>query len=114
MLLIVDDERTWFRNPECGITITVRTVADAITCLESITGITEVSLDHDLGPDEDIRALVHWMIDNKRHNKIPNVQFIYVHSMNPVGAEWIVDMLKPHFVYGYVQRISLNAIGTLL
>lgn len=109
MLLIVDDERTWFRHPDTGITVTVRTVADAIICLESIPSITEVTLDHDLGPDEDVRGLVHWMIDNK--DKIPSVSFVWVHTMNPVGADWIVGMLKPYF---RVQRIPLDAIGTLL
>lgn len=108
MMLIVDDERTWIRTLDTGVTVTVRTVADAIKFLER-NEFTEISLDHDLGPNQDIRVLVHWIVDKK--DKLRSVQWIYVHTMNPVGAEWIMKMLSPSYK---AMRIPLGVIGQLV
>lgn len=48
-----------------------------------------VSFDHDLGGDDTSRKVVLWMIEN-------NFRFdnYYVHSANPVGAEWLAGMIN--------------------
>ena len=47
-----------------------------------------ISLDHDLGGDDTSRAVVLWMCENDFWPKT-----VYVHSMNPIGREWLIGMV---------------------
>jgi hypothetical protein len=111
-MLIVDDNR-WFVRPQHIIdggatTLYARTVAEAIQCLRDFE-FFELSLDHDLGPEEDIKELVNWMLANNEWLKSTSLHYIYVHSMNPVGAEWIINALKKD--WPGIMRINLDQIG---
>lgn len=48
----------------------------------------QVWFDHDLGDGDDTRRVVYWIEEHK-----PNIRSVVVHSMNPVGAEWIAKAL---------------------
>ncbi len=107
-MLIVDDERSFYRPKITGTTIYARNVEEAIQAL-STTDFFEVSLDHDLGPKEEIRPLVEWIVNKKDLLWKKGIRYIYIHSMNPVGADWIEKTLaKTDF---HIMRITLNQLG---
>lgn len=54
-------------------------------------GLEAISLDHDLGEGDDSRKVVLWMIN---HDFWP--QNVYVHTMNPIGREWLVGMINKY------------------
>jgi hypothetical protein len=85
MRLWVDDERPapegWYH---------AYTSAHAIEML--ILGqhhIEAISLDHDLGGDDTTRPIMLWMCENEVWPKE-----VRVHSMNPVGREWLAGMAR--------------------
>jgi hypothetical protein len=91
MKVWLDDIRT---PPDASWTW-VRTVADAIQQME--TGeVSQASLDHDLGQDDDGRelpegrTLVYWMAE---HDCWPS-EAITVHSANVVGVSYMVGMIE--------------------
>jgi hypothetical protein len=49
----------------------------------------EISFDHDLGGDDTSRAVMLWMIE---FDVWPAT--IHVHTMNPVGRDWLVGMAQ--------------------
>ncbi len=51
-------------------------------------GVTEMSLDHDLGGDDTTRPVVLFMCE---HGVWP--QEVRVHSANPVGRDWLAGMI---------------------
>lgn len=53
-------------------------------------GLT-LSLDHDLGGDDTTRCIVLWLIDNDVNAWIDEIR---CHSQNPVGREWVEEMIK--------------------
>lgn len=53
------------------------------------SGVTEMSLDHDLGGDDTARPVVLHMCE---HGVWPRK--IRVHSANPVGVEWLEGMIE--------------------
>lgn len=60
-----------------------RNVVEAIDIINKHKGTFDVSLDHDLGPDEwNGTTLVKWFINTERY---PNIA--YIHTANPVGRK---------------------------
>lgn len=49
-----------------------------------------ISFDHDLGGDDTSRKVVLWLCENA--SKWP--QQATVHSMNPIGKQWLVGMIQ--------------------
>jgi hypothetical protein len=109
-MLIVDDERSFHRPENSGTTIYARNNVEAIQALMTMD-FFEVSLDHDLGSKEEIRPLVQWIVNMKDFLWKAGLRYIYIHSMNPVGAEWVEQALeKTDF---HIMRITLNQLGTV-
>ena len=52
-------------------------------------GVTEVSLDHDLGGEDTTRPVVLYMCE---HGVWPAV--VRCHSQNPVGRHWVESMVE--------------------
>lgn len=52
--------------------------------------IEEVSFDHDMGRGDTTRSVVLWLCEHP--DRWPKV--CRVHSMNPVGAEWLEGMIN--------------------
>jgi hypothetical protein len=86
MKLYIDD----LRPTPPGYDVTARTSSEALSVLQTYvrdgrTDLEEVSFDHDLGGDDESRRVLMWMIEN---DVWPSKR-IAVHSMNPVGANWL-------------------------
>jgi hypothetical protein len=107
-MLIVDDERSFRRPENSGTTIYARNNKEAIHALMTMD-FFEVSLDHDLGPKSEIRPLVQWIANMEKFLWEQGLRYIYIHSMNPVGADWVEKALeKTDF---HIKRITLNQLG---
>jgi hypothetical protein len=80
----------------------IKTVENAITLMQA-GGVTEASLDHDLGLDDEGlelaegRTLVYWMAENDCWPK----EAITVHGANVVGVEYMIGMIER---YGPFER----------
>lgn len=83
--LWIDDIRT----PPRGY-IWAKTSQEAIDLIEANDPFSHVSFDHDLGGDDTSRRVVLWMCENS--GKWPKTAS--VHSMNPIGREWLTEMIK--------------------
>lgn len=96
---------------ECDITgwSVCRTGEDAVREIKSLSQISDckifVSFDHDLGFGINGYDVARWIVENE----IPIAGFT-VHSMNPVGAKNIIELLTH---YGYTKMSSINDIVTL-
>lgn len=114
MRVWVDDNRQ-----PVGDWVWVKTYDAAIALFENETGITDVSLDHDLGliwdpADDDMRILpaielqgelsgyhiILWMVSNDYWP-----ESLSVHSMNVVGASNIRDVIERYSPYVYREAI---------
>ena len=75
--------------------VVVRSSAAAISMMEELGVPSFISFDHDLGGDDTARRVVNWMMNALMDEKIvlPDDFDFFVHSQNPVGAKWIVDMM---------------------
>ncbi|MFE7744388.1 cyclic-phosphate processing receiver domain-containing protein [Nocardia sp. NPDC057455] len=86
MKLFVDDER-----PAPDGWMLAKTSLDAIAWLHLSRARAErleaLSLDHDLGGDDTTRPVMLWMCENEYWP-----QWMKVHSMNPVGCDWLKGM----------------------
>lgn len=79
MKVFMDDER---QTPE-GFDVRTFTVPETIEKLK--TGQVEVlSLDHDLGTDQDGTTLVNWLEEEVFHGRVPLPKII-IHTANPVA-----------------------------
>jgi hypothetical protein len=61
-------------------------------------GVTEMSLDHDLGGDDTSRIVVLWLSAQAADGNDRWPAVVRVHSANPVGREWLegmIDRYKP-------------------
>lgn len=117
----IDDERPIDRRfirrlnripAECDIITgwsACETGEDAVREIKRLSQIPDckifVSFDHDLGFGVNGYDVAKWIVENK----IPIAGFA-VHSMNPVGAKNIIDLLTH---YGYTKMCSTNDIFTL-
>lgn len=97
MKVFLDD----VRNPESIYEytdgwITVRTVEEAKTLLLT-KQVVSMSLDHDLGENQPTGYdLTKWMAENDCWPK----SYVWVHSMNPVGAQNMYAMIDRYFLKG--------------
>ena len=85
-------------------TIHVRTQAEAIAVLKSRRFWDAVYFDHDLGHGGDTMEVAHWLREATASGTAPSIERVYVHSMNPVGAENLYEVLRKLYP---TQRISL-------
>lgn len=102
-ILVVDDERTLSKLEGA---VYARTLLDAQA--EYLLGPwDEIWLDHDLGPEEDIRPFVRLLeLAGTLSAAIPHpLPRIRVLSMNPVGAQFITDSLQKYYE---VQRVQVT------
>lgn len=102
--LVVDDERTFADFPDDD-TLYARHSDTAIHILEEGICFDEIWLDHDLGDDDTSMKVVDYLVEVKvvYGEYIPNFK-IFVHSMNPVGANNIVRALSRYYD---VKRVPL-------
>jgi|SRR5687767_9547067 len=99
MKLWVDDERDPVQHNHDGW-VWAKTCSEALEALRS-GEVTHLSLDHDLGGTETVRPVVLWLCDN-----LAWPGFVKTHSMNPVGREWINQMIAR---YGHWNWENKNA-----
>jgi hypothetical protein len=83
--LWVDD----LRMPPDGTWEHAETSDEAIITLAS-GEVTEMSLDHDLGGEYTTRPIVIWLCYHPEH--WPAI--VRVHSMNPVGRDYLLAMIR--------------------
>lgn len=69
------------------------TSAEAIALLRD-DKFSEVSFDHDLGDNDTTRPVVLWLCENP--TQWPD--YCSVHSMNPIGREWLIGMIERYHV----------------
>ena len=98
MKLFLDDERF---PPGDGMGWTVvRTMGDAIACMEEHGCFSFISFDHDLGENERTGYdLINWMIErdlDEEGHFIPADFDFYVHSQNSVGRDNINNKLRAY------------------
>ena len=89
LVVVVDDERT---RPDAVVCL--RSSEDALVWLETHDSCDELWLDHDLGGEDTTRAVVLWLLERAFHGDPFPVEQVVVHSVNPVGAEWIASSLE--------------------
>jgi hypothetical protein len=88
--MFLDDER--FPPNDGTDWIIIRNSADAIRYVKHQGIPYFISFDHDLGGDDTSRVFINWLGDYMLHNDLTfqGLDFdFYVHSQNPIGAEWI-------------------------
>lgn len=119
--IVVDDERTFRMDVDLYMRtgygalnwFTVRWIQDENAPLGAErTQIDELWLDHDLGEDVSAMLLVDFLclMGRKSTQYVgPIIHHIYVHSMNSVGAENIINRLG---IYYDVTRMALPELVT--
>lgn len=107
MYVVIDDERTFADFPDED-TVYFRTSQDAIDFLKAVNwdDVREIWLDHDLGGDDTAMRVVDFLVEHYFYAcEVYNWDGkIYVHSMNPVGANNIVRALERYYA---VARTTL-------
>lgn len=101
-LLFVDDEREW---PVGGVVYN-GDVYQAYNSSAAIDLIQDIKfdilfLDHDLGENDTGMEVVDFLINVEQH---PEIQQIFIHSQNPIGARNMENRLHPWYD---VQRLTL-------
>lgn len=91
--LWIDDIRTPPRGWDWA-----KTSAQAIAMIKNNESYYHISFDHDLGGEDTARKVVLWLCENE--DKWP--ERASVHSMNPIGKEWLLGMIER---YGEDVRI---------
>lgn len=66
-----------------------KTSQEAIAAIDANDNFSMISFDHDLGGDDTSRVVVLWLCEHD--DKWP--ASAKVHSMNPIGAEWLNGMI---------------------
>jgi len=100
-ILVVDDERTLnLKGAEHR-----QTCAEAKQFLQNNPDVTELWLDHDLGPDEDIMTLVDYLQEEAFFDRGYEFDRIVVHSMNPVAFDKIRRALNKYYA---VHRVDVT------
>lgn len=70
--------------------VLAKTSEEAISIIESNPPFEVISFDHDLGGEDTSRKVVLWLCEHE--DKWPAKA--KVHSMNPVGRDWLVGMIN--------------------
>lgn len=99
-ILVIDDLRTLREIPDgCDVTYAL-TSKDGLAELRKGEELSELWLDHDLGYDmeaqdaDTIRPIIDYL-DELAFNDTPYpVGVILVHTMNSIGASYMVDVLS--------------------
>lgn len=92
VVILVDDLRDFRDGRECMV---ARTSAEAVALLSSVrTRVDELWLDHDLGPGDDVLAVVAWLEEAAFRGEPLDVGRVLVHSANPVGASRVLAALR--------------------
>ncbi len=86
--LFIDDERFPVNPKEWCI---VRSSLEACAKVQQDGLPSFISFDHDLGGDDTSRKFIYWLIDYliDNNDSFPKDFKFYVHSQNPIGAEWL-------------------------
>jgi len=112
MRLWVDDERP----PPDSTWVWAKTAPLALTYWMQ-ENVTELSLDHDLGDGGDTRELARNILGMAQAGQMSPPRW-YVHSANPVGAEYLTSILEQadrhwrrnatqkHLAASYAQRCA--------
>ena len=94
--VVIDDLRS-HRGPA----IHLRNSTEALDWLRQHEDahIDELWLDHDLGGDDTIRPVVHYLEERCFVGTPLSINTIYVHSANPVGGSWVMSsrLLHEHY-----------------
>lgn len=91
-ILVIDDDKLSGVPREI---VHVRTAKAALARLRDRRFWDEVWFDHDLGRGGDVMEVVKFLEDGQVDGTAPSIEQIFVHSMNPVGAEVVYKALKP-------------------
>lgn len=102
-ILIVDDVRVLRDGSENEDVTYARSSADALERLATDRW-DEVWLDHDLGPDDDVRPVVRWLAEHR-----PGIGCVQVISWNPVGINYIIRSLSTVYPIQVMRRAGLVA-----
>lgn len=97
--LWLDDERVVAKYFNNGIAKTAKTLDDAIDIFLDINDSRDdicISFDHDLGTNKTGYDFAKWLIEHKYKG------YFHLHTMNPVGAVNIRQLLTH---YGWIEKI---------
>lgn len=93
-VLVVDDLRTFDDLPDAAY---ARTSGQALALLAwhvlTPVRLDELWLDHDLGGDDDVRAVVRWLEERYHDGAGVPIGRVVAHTSNPVGGDEIVRAL---------------------
>ena len=106
LTVLVDDVRG-FRDERPALV--ARSSQEALTLLDELGGtrIDNLWLDHDLGGDDTIRAVVNWMVQLASTGSPLNVGQIHIHSSNVGAGHWMRLELEAAG-YPVTRNFSLN------
>ena len=114
-IVVIDDERTfdsdlpvrYARTGQEGLAL----LADYWTLQRTRHDydMDELYLDHDLGPEDEIRPCVAFLEAVARLGQPFNVGTIFVHTQNPVGAEAMIASLSRYY---NTKRITLPVLAS--
>jgi len=96
-IVVVDDERIFYRKIDGADITYLKTCADAQRYLFERPHhgvIDELFLDHDLGFGGTTRPIAHKLEELAFHGTPFDVKKIYIHTANPTGADEIARALK--------------------
>jgi hypothetical protein len=100
-ILLIDDMRNFITNPDAPVFI-ARTSAEALEVLIAESKeFQSIWLDHDLGCDDTINPVVDYLCEQSFLGTPIDVEVVYVHTSNPVGA---YQMMSTLVRYGYEAR----------
>lgn len=86
-VVVIDDVRTHVDPSATHL----RNSHEALAWLAAHEGqIDELWLDHDLGGEDTVRPVVAWLEERVATGTAPDIAVIYVHTANPVGAQYIL------------------------
>lgn len=106
-IVVIDDERRPLLL-DGGTILLYRNLKDGLQALKeihtSMGRINELWLDHDLGENPEaefgwdtIMPVVDWLDQVAREGDPFDVDYIFVHTSSPPGAERMMAALKPHY-----------------
>lgn len=118
-IVVIDDVRELPETYALTLTKRVYTFKRSQEALETLERFREVRghvnelwLDHDLGGDDTVMPVVSWLVTEYRSGHALSVDLIFVHSMNPVGVQRVMDSLRPY--YPVVQASFPMSTGTVM
>ena len=106
-VLIIDDDDELDPRPEGAVQAYDH--IEAVVALRSRSAWHEVWFDHDLGPRGDSMKVVEYLEERQEAGDPVRIDAVYVHSMNPSGAENLVKALSRLYP---TRRVTLPWIRT--